>query len=404
MKRGKVMKRIFLIVADSMGVGAAPDADRYYNGNGNDSGSDTYGSLCRRGNFSAPFLTRMGIGNLDGMPAMRPRTHTPIGAYGRMQEMSAGKDTVTGHWEIAGLVSKEKMPTYPDGFPPELLDDISSMWGRGWLCNRPYSGTQVIRDYGREHMETGKLIVYTSADSVFQVAAHEDIIPIEDLYRYCALARKRLTGPHAVGRVIARPFVGEWPGFTRTSNRRDYALEPPSATLCDCIAGAGMEVIGIGKIGDIFAHRGITREIHTQGNADGMAKTMEIFQETFRGLCFVNLVDFDMQYGHRRDPAGYAGAVMELDRFLYKLFEMLGKEDCLVVTADHGCDPGYIGTDHTREYVPVLIAGPGIRSTSLGTRSCFGDLGKTCAEMLGVDALTLCGTSFLQSILKDGMQ
>ncbi len=398
------MKRIFLIVADSMGVGAAPDADKYHNGDGDDSGSDTYGTLCRHENFSAPFLTRMGIENLEGMPTDRYRISQPIGAYGRMREVSAGKDTVTGHWEIAGLVSNVKMPTYPDGFPQELMEEISSKWGRGWLCNKPYSGTQVIRDFGREHMETGKLIVYTSADSVFQVAAHENVIPVEDLYRYCEEARKLLSGPHAVGRVIARPFAGGEPSFVRTSNRRDYALEPPAETMCDCIAKAGMEVIGIGKIGDIFAHRGITREIHTQSNADGMAKTLNVCRESFVGLCFVNLVDFDMQYGHRRDSAGYAGAVMDMDRFLQQLYGMLEAEDCMIVTADHGCDPGYIGTDHTREFVPVLIAGPKIASVSLGTRTCFGDLGKTCTELLGADAHMLYGKSFLQLIQKDGVE
>lgn len=398
------MRRIFLIVADSMGVGAAPDADRYNNGDGDDSGSNTYGTLCRCENFAAPFLTQMGIENLEGLPADRSRIDQPIGAYGRMREVSVGKDTVTGHWEIAGLVSNVKMPTYPDGFPQELMEEISSKWGRGWLCNEPYSGTQVIRDFGREHMETGKLIVYTSADSVFQIAAHEDVIPIEDLYRYCEEARKLLSGLHAVGRVIARPFVGKGPNFVRTSNRRDYALEPLSKTMCDCIAEAGMEVIGIGKIGDIFAHRGITREIHTQSNTDGMEKTLNMCRESFAGLCFVNLVDFDMQYGHRRDPEGYAGAVIEMDRFLLELHEMLEEEDCMIVTADHGCDPGYIGTDHTREYVPLLIAGPKIASVSLGTRTCFGDLGKTCTELLGADAHTLCGKSFIHLIQKDGVE
>lgn len=394
------MKRIFLIVADSMGIGAAPDAGRYYNGDGDDSGSDTYGALCREEGFSAPFLTRMGIGNLEGVPKGRPRTETPIGAYGRMQEVSAGKDTVTGHWEIAGLISKAEMPTYPHGFPQDLLDRISDVWKRGWLCNRPYSGTQVIQDFGREHIETGKLIVYTSADSVFQVAAHEEIVPVEDLYKYCEEARRLLTGPHAVGRVIARPFVGKWPDFQRTANRRDYALEPPKETMCDAIAGAGMEVIGIGKIGDIFAHRGITREIHTQGNADGMAKTLEVFQQMSTGLCFVNLVDFDMKYGHRRNSAGYAQAVMEMDAFLERLYGMLRADDCMIVTADHGCDPSYRGTDHTREYVPVLIAGKGISSASLGTRKSFADLGKTCTEMLGADASKLQGNSFLDVLLK----
>lgn len=386
-----------------MGVGAAPDAGRYTNGDGDDRGSDTYGALCRVADFSAPFLTRMGIGNLEGVPKGRPCTQVPIGAYGRMREVSPGKDTVTGHWEIAGLISKTKMPTYPHGFPLELLDRISAAWGRGWLCNLPYSGTQVIREYGRAHMETGKLIVYTSADSVFQIAAHEEVVPVEELYKYCETARRLLTGPHAVGRVIARPFVGQWPDFQRTANRRDYAQKPPGETMCDIIAGSGMEVIGIGKIGDIFAHRGITQEIHTTGNTDGMEKTLEIFRQAFAGLCFVNLVDFDMKYGHRRDIVGYARAVMEMDRFLERLYGKLGAEDCMIVTADHGCDPSHIGTDHTREYVPVLLAGPGIRAIPLETRRSFADLGKTCVELLGLNASSLAGESFAPMIGKNGV-
>lgn len=397
------MKRVFLIVADSMGVGAASDAHMYRNGDGDDSKSDTYGSLCKADGFTAPFLTQMGIGNINGLPIGRPRVETPIGAFGRMQEISAGKDTVTGHWEISGVTSEKEMPTYPDGFPPALLKRICNVWGRGWLCNQPYSGTQVIRDYGRAHMETGNLIVYTSADSVFQVAAHEEIVPVAELYRCCKAAREILTGSHAVGRVIARPFTGQWPDFQRTANRRDYALEPPAVTMCDIISGAGMEVIGIGKIGDIFAHRGITREIHTESNADGMEKTLDIARQSFTGLCFVNLVDFDMKYGHRRDTAGYAEAVMEMDCFLQKLYMMMGEEECLVVTADHGCDPGYIGTDHTREYVPVLIAGKKILSVSVGTRSSFADLGKTCTELLGIDASALQGTSFAEMIYKSSI-
>lgn len=393
------MKRIFLIVADSMGVGAAPDAHLYRNGNGDDTGSDTYGSLCGYESFSAPFLTRMGIGNIEGIPEERPRVKEPVGAFGRMQEVSAGKDTVTGHWELSGAISEKEMPTYPNGFPEELLDRISSVWGRGWLCNQPYSGTQVIEDFGRAHMETGNLIVYTSADSVFQIAAHEDVVPVEELYRCCEAARKILTGEHAVGRVIARPFIGKEPDFSRTANRKDYALEPSADTMCDSISRAGMDVIGIGKIGDIFAHRGITREIHTSDNADGMEKTMEVVRQKFTGLCFVNLVDFDMKYGHRRNIVGYAEAVMEMDRFLQDLYGALGEDDCMVVTADHGCDPGHIGTDHTREYVPVLIAGKKIRSVFLGTRSSFADLGKTCTELLGADASVLAGISFCSSIV-----
>lgn len=376
--------RIFLIVADSMGVGAAPDADRFINGDGNDCGSDTFGALCKTDGFSVPFLQKLGIGNIDGVSKLYPKTDDPVGVYGKLCEKSPGKDTVTGHWELAGVVSEQIMPTFYDGFPEELLEKICKRWGRGYLCNKPYSGTEVIKDYGREHIETGKLIVYTSADSVFQIAAHEDCVPIEELYRCCEIAREELCGKYAVGRVIARPFVGAYPDYERTSNRHDYALEAPSDTLCDVLKRADKDVIAVGKIGDIFAHRGTTEEIHTESNTDGMNKAAAMLERDFRGLCFVNLVDFDMKYGHRRDSAGYAAAVMEMDSFLKDFADKMKEDDLLILTADHGCDPDHIGTDHTREYVPVLIYSKGIKPCNFGTLDGFDCLGAAVSDLLGV--------------------
>ncbi|MDD6094169.1 MAG: phosphopentomutase [Clostridia bacterium] len=374
-------KRIFLVVADSMGIGAAPDASKYKNGDGTDEGSDTYGSLCKTKGFSAPFLEKLGIGNIDGVASFYPKCANPVGVYGKMREKSAGKDTVTGHWELAGVVSEKEMPTFYEGFPEELLRRLCERWGRGYLCNKPYSGTEVIRDYGIEHMKTGKLIVYTSADSVFQIAAHEETVPINELYRCCEIARAELKGEFAVGRVIARPFLGEYPDFYRTANRHDYSLEAPSDTLCDVLKNKGMDVIGVGKIGDIFAHRGLTEEIRTVSNTDGMNKTYELLRRDFHGLCFVNLVDFDMKYGHRRDPEGYAGAVIETDRFLCKFSEKMRDGDLLILTADHGCDPCHIGTDHTREYVPVLMYSRNIIPRNIGIRDGFCSLGATVADL-----------------------
>ncbi len=386
------MKRVFLIVADSLGVGAAPDADKFYNGNGTDAGSDTFGSLLKHNGFHSQFLYKLGIGNIDGVAY--GKADAPIAAFGRMQEASAGKDTVTGHWEICGIYTDKPMPTFPNGFPEKLLEEFGRKIGRGWLCNKPYSGTEVILDYGREHIETGKLIVYTSSDSVFQIAAHEDIVPVEELYKYCEIAREMLCGEYSVGRVIARPFVGEYPDYTRTSNRHDYALEPPKKTLCDVLKENALDVIGVGKIGDIFAHRGLTEEIHTKSNADGINKTLEILSRDFKGMCFVNLVDFDSKYGHRRDVSGYAEAVMYFDDKLSEMCNELNDDDVLIVTADHGCDPGFYGTDHTREYVPVLIYGKNIKPVNIGTRKSFADLGKTIADMLSVSGEELEGESF----------
>lgn len=386
-------KRVFLIVADSLGVGAAPDAEKYFNGDGTDEGCNTYKTVSSYNGYSAPNLDNLGMKRIMDLDAAH------AAACGKMKEASAGKDTVTGHFEICGVVTDTPMPTFPDGFPVKLLNDISDKWGRGWLCNKPYSGTDVIRDYGRKHIESGDLIVYTSSDSVFQIAAHEEIVPVDKLYEYCEIARSMLIGKYGVGRVIARPFTGDYPDYIRTPNRRDYSLECPKINLCDLVSGAGMDVIGVGKIGDIFAHRGITKEIHTESNMDGINQTLKIMENDFTGLCFVNLVDFDMKYGHRRDIKGYAEAVMEFDSAIPYMLEKLREDDALFICADHGCDPGHIGTDHTREYVPLLGCSNRLKNVYLGALDTFADLGKTIAEMLCIDADALSGKSFLKFLM-----
>ena len=373
------MKRVFLVVLDSFGVGAAPDAAAF-----GDAGTDTLAACAATGHLSVPNLVSLGLGNLDGVTAL-PRVAAPRGAYARLQELSQGKDTTIGHWEIAGLVSEKPLPTYPEGFPEEVLDAFCRATGRGVLCNRPYSGTQVIADYGEEHLKTGDLIVYTSADSVFQIAAHEELVPPEELYAYCRAARKILTGEHAVGRVIARPFIGTPGHFSRTANRHDFSLEAPGATLLDMVSGAGQSVIAVGKISDIFAGRGVTSARFTHSNAEGMDEMMRAVREDFRGLCFVNLVDYDMLYGHRRDPEGYARALNAFDDFLPSFLSEMREDDVLMITADHGCDPSYRKTtDHTREYTPWLMTGEGIVPVALGTRAGFSHIAATVADLLGV--------------------
>lgn len=370
------MKRIFWIVLDSLGVGAAPDADEF-----GDAGANTLASVSRSPAFSIPNLRNLGLGNVDGQAYLGP-VRRPQAAVARLRERSRGKDTTIGHWELAGVISKKPLPTYPGGFPQSLLEEFSRQTGRGVLSNRPYSGTDVIRDYGREHMQTGKLIVYTSADSVFQIAAHEDVVPLEELYRCCRVARTLLTGEHAVGRVIARPFAGEWP-FVRTANRHDFSLMPPR-TVLNAAMDAGLDVIGVGKIGDIFAQSGVTRSYPTKSNADGMAKTLSLARQEFHGLCFVNLVEFDSLYGHRQDRDGYAAALAEFDRWLPELLALMGPEDGVILTADHGCDPCDQSTDHTREYVPLLVWGPAIVPGNLGTRDSFADVAATVRDLLGI--------------------
>lgn len=379
------MKRVFLIVLDSFGIGYEPDAADY-----GDVGSNTLGSIRTHENFSVPNMEKLGLFHLDGVAPQANQSDKFTASIARLQEVSKGKDTITGHWEIAGIESKTAMPTYPNGFPQEFLDEFSKKIGRGLLCNLPYSGTQVLTDYGEQHMKTGDLILYTSADSVCQLAAHEDIVPVEELYRYCEIAREMLS----VGRIIARPFVGTAPDFQRTSNRHDFALVPPSETILDVLQKNGLDTICVGKINDIFAGRGVSRTTHTVSNADGMAQTLEIAKEDFNGLCFVNLVDFDMKFGHRNDVAGYAAAATEFDNWLDKFLPQMRDDDLLIVTADHGCDPGFTGTDHTREYIPMLAYSPTLPGgKNLGTRPGFYDIGQTVLDIFGCEN-TLPGKSF----------
>ena len=389
------MKRIFLIVLDSCGIGQMPDCEKF-----GDIGVNTLRSCSTSSRFSIPNLLKAGIGNIDGVDYL-PKNAAPQGAYARLTEASMGKDTTIGHWEIAGVVSPEPLPTFPNGFPREVLDEFEKQTGRGVLCNKPYSGTDVIRDYGEEQLKTGKWIVYTSADSVFQVAAHEEKIPLEELYDACRKARKILRGKYGVGRVIARPYVGTSPeNFKRASNRHDFSLEPPAETMLDAIVNAGQDVLAVGKIFDIFAGRGTTDHVYNKSNADGMGHTADYAKQDFQGLCFVNLVDFDMQFGHRRDIDGYANALTEFDTWLGDFESTLGKDDLVLITADHGCDPAYTATtDHTREYVPLIALGKQVRPGSLGTRASFADIAATVTELLGVPYETP-GKSFAKELLK----
>lgn len=389
-----MVKRIFLIVLDSCGVGAAPDSAAF-----GDIGVNTLRSCAASPKFSIPHLIEAGLGNLDGIDYL-PKTDHPTAALARLQEASMGKDTTIGHWEIAGIVSPNPLPTYPQGFPQEVLEEFEKQTGRGVLCNLPYSGTDVIRDYGEEQKKTGKWIVYTSADSVFQVAANENWIPLEELYDACRRARAILRGKHGVGRVIARPYVGQSPSeFRRTSNRHDFSLEPPKQTMLDAIKAAGLDTLAVGKIYDIFAGQGTTEHVFNKSNADGMAHTDDYAARDFHGLCFVNLVDFDMQYGHRRDVDGYANALTEFDTWLGQFLPKLGDEDLVMITADHGCDPAYTATtDHTREYVPLVVLGKQVKPVNLGTRKSFADIAATVTELLNVPFETP-GKSFAREIL-----
>ncbi len=385
-------RRVFVIVIDSCGCGNAPDADAF-----NDKGADTLKTIAGSGKFDVPVMKQMGLFNMEGTGYAKG-VDSPSGCFGRMTEKSMGKDTTIGHWEIAGIVSPSPLPTYPDGFPAEVIEEFERLTGRGVLCNRPYSGTEVIKDYGEEHIKTGKLIVYTSADSVFQIAAHEDVVPVEELYRYCEIARGMLKGRHGVGRVIARPFIGEPGGFTRTPRRHDFSLTPPETTMMDALIEAGYDTYGVGKIYDIFAGKGIQNTVRTENNADGMEKTLLYQKEDFKGLCFVNLVDTDMIFGHRRDIDGYANAVSEVDAALKTFIANMRDEDILMITADHGCDPGYRGTDHTREMVPLLVYGKGIKAgVDLGTRTSYADIAATVLDIFGVKKVTE-GTSFWDEI------
>lgn len=388
------MKRVFLIVLDSVGIGEMPDAAEY-----GDKGSNTLKSCSKSLKFSMPNLKKLGLFNIEGIDYLESE-EKPLASFARMREKSKGKDTIIGHWEIAGIESKRPLPTYKNGFPSEVISEFERLSGYKTLCNKPYSGTKVIADYGKESIESGKLIVYTSADSVFQVAAHEDYVPLNELYRVCEIARNLLKGEHGVGRVIARPFKGEFPDFYRTSGRHDYALTPPEETMLDFIKNSGKEVIGVGKISDIFGGRGITQSTRTVNNADGIEKMLKIMDEDFEGLCFVNLVDFDMVYGHRNNIDGYAEALSYFDSKIPSITEKLRDEDILIITADHGCDPGMTSsTDHSREHTPMVIYGKAVKpGVNLKTRNFFGDIGKTVLEYLGIEN-KINGSSFLREVL-----
>lgn len=394
-------KRAFIIVLDSMGIGYEPDADKF-----GDVGANTLKSIRNHENFNCPNLKKLGLFNIDGVEDadakndMKSVEHTGA-AIARLQERSNGKDTTIGHWEIAGIVSENPLPTYPDGFPEDVIAEFEEKTGKKALCNKPYSGTEVIKDYGKEMVETGNLIVYTSADSVFQIAAHEDVVPVPELYKYCEIARKMLQGKHGVGRVIARPFIGEWP-YERTANRHDYSLEPPATTMLDCLKDAGKATLSVGKIFDIFVGVNVDECNRTKSNTHGMEVTMDMVKRDFEGLCFVNLVDFDMKYGHRNDVPGYAAAMTEFDQWLPGFINEMRDEDILIVTADHGCDPGFVqSTDHSREYIPMLAIGKPIKEdVNLGTRLGFCDISATVLDYLGVDKKDTHGTSFLKDILK----
>lgn len=383
-------KRVFLIVLDSMGIGELPDAYRWH-----DEGSNTLGAIRNHPNFSCPNLEKLGLFNIEGVGG---GIEKPTGSFARMTETSAGKDTTIGHWEIAGVISENPLPTYPNGFPDEVISEFERLTGRRVICNKTYSGTDVIRDYGEEHIKTGALIVYTSADSVFQIAAHEKVVPLEELYGYCELARKMLCGKHGVGRVIARPFDGEYP-FSRTAGRHDFSLLPPKQTMLDVLSKNGYATISVGKIYDIFAGKSVSESNRTTGNTDGLRVTDEIFERDFSGLCFVNLVDFDMKYGHRNDIPGYAAAMTEFDVWLGKFTAKMKKDDVLIVTADHGCDPATPSTDHSREYTPMIIYGDGIKSgVDLGTRKMFSDISATVLDCFSLDKEETAGESFLSLV------
>ena len=386
------MKRFFIIVLDSCGIGELPDAHLW-----NDEGSNTLASIRNHPNFDCPNLKKMGFFNIETVGG---GVQNPTGSFARLGELSKGKDTTIGHWEIAGIVSPTPLPTYPNGFPEEVVSEFERLTGRKVLCNMPYSGTEVIKDYGKEHIETGALIVYTSADSVFQIAAHEDYVPIDELYRYCDIAREMLQGKHGVGRVIARPFNGEYP-FTRTSNRHDYSLLPQGTTMLDRLMEEGYATISVGKIYDIFAGKSVSESNRTTSNHHGMEVTLDIQKKDFEGLCFVNLVDFDMKYGHRNDIAGYAQAMTDFDKQLGEFIENMREDDMLIITADHGCDPQTPSTDHSREYVPMVVYGKGVKGgVDLKTRESFADISATVLDFFGVEKKDTKGTSFLSEVAK----
>lgn len=390
MKENEKMKRAVLLILDSVGIGAMPDADKY-----GDVGANTLANTASvTGGLHMPNLGAMGLGNIHEIKGIEPAAR-PTAAYGKAAESSVGKDTVTGHWEISGCILKTPLNTYPDGFPREIMDEFERRIGRGTLGNVVASGTEIIKELGEEHVATGKPIIYTSADSVFQIAAHEEVIPLPELYKMCEIAREMLMGDWTVGRVIARPFIGESAEtFQRTSNRHDYSLDPVCKTMMDYISDAGHQVYGVGKINDIFNGKGVTKTIRTTGNADGMAKTLDAVREDSDGLIFINLVDFDMLFGHRNNPEGYKEALEEVDRWIPELLAELKEEDLLIITADHGCDPTTESTDHSREYIPLLVCGKSVEPRDMGIRHSFTDIGKSILDHLGIDN-ELNGASFL---------
>jgi phosphopentomutase len=385
-------RRIVWIVLDSVGIGEMPDADQY-----GDAGSDTLGNIARRRPLRLPNLGRIGLGNIRALDGIAPAEEA-LGCFGRCALASPGKDTTTGHWEMAGIILDKPFPLYPNGFPAPIMEEFSRRTGRGWLGNKAASGTEIIQELGEEHLRTGYPIVYTSADSVFQIAAHEDAIPLAELYRICEIAREILRGEHEVGRVIARPFTGKPGSFTRTAQRRDYAVAPPPGMLLDVLCERGTPVYSVGKISDVFLGRGIRGGVKTKSNADGMAKTLAALESEREGLIWVNLVDFDSLYGHRNDVEGYAKALEEVDAWLPSLLAALGAEDLLILTADHGCDPTTPSTDHSREYVPLLVYGRRARTgRDLGVRKSLADIGQSVAQNFGTAIQH--GTSFLQTIV-----
>ena len=387
-------KRVFLIVLDSFGIGEMPDAKKY-----GDEGSNTLAAIVKSEKYDTPNLEKLGLFNIEGVDC-KEGVENPQGSFARLAESSNGKDTTTGHWEMAGIISEKPFPTFPDGFPEDFLEEYSERVGRKILCNKPYSGTEVIKDYGKEHLETGALIVYTSADSVFQVAGHEDVVSLEELYRCCEIAREMLQGDLGVGRVIARPFVGKEGSFERTRNRHDYALDPTGPIVMDDLVKNGFDSIGVGKIYDIFAGKSVEESYKMEDNIDGMNITLDLCDKDFNGLCFVNLVDFDMIYGHRNDVDGYANAASEFDKQLGQMMDKLRKDDIVIITADHGCDPSTESTDHSREYVPMIIFGDKVKSgVDLKTRNTFADIGKTIADIFGIES-PIPGTSFYKEVSK----
>ncbi|MBI4481840.1 MAG: phosphopentomutase [Acidobacteria bacterium] len=391
MSRGSALQRFVLVVLDGLGIGEMPDAATF-----GDEGSDTLGHILEHRDVKIPNLQALGLLNIR--PFAQPAAVSPLGIYGKAAIASAGKDTATGHWEMAGILTENPFPTYPRGFPSSIIRAFQAAIGRGILGNYAASGTEIIKELGQEHLRTGKPIVYTSADSVFQIAAHEQVVPVEELYEMCVKARAILMGKDRVARVIARPFVGQPGSFTRTHRRRDFAVAPPAATLLDLLKDWGYPVAGVGKIWDIFSGKGITREIHTRNDEDGMDKTMDLLREEFPGLIFTNLVDFDTLYGHRNDVEGYASALEAFDARLPELLALLRANECVIFTADHGNDPVTPSTDHSREYVPVVAYGPSLRrNVDLGVRRSLADIGQTIAENFGLQ-LPL-GTSFLSQIV-----